>query len=148
MKRAIAIHAARPRAAMPGLLPDLLRRISAGLRSPKPERKQAAIAALLAARAFAAGLPAVRIHSAPRDGTLSMIITSTGSPATPPVSARPMTPRRAYLRDRLPPVSSARDASTLAPTARRPHGGATPRSERARAISATCALASSQLPLI
>src|ERR1051326_263404 len=55
MKRTTTIDAARPRTAMPGLPPDLLRRISTGLRSPKPERKQQAIAALLAVRAFAAG---------------------------------------------------------------------------------------------
>src|SRR5215468_5379324 len=116
MKRATATHAARPRAAMPGLPPDLLRRISAGLRSPKPERKQAAIAALLAARAFAAGfargadpLGSTRRHIVDADHEHWRAGHAAGLLAAADAAAR-------YLRDRLPPASSAHDASTLAPT--------------------------------
>ena len=40
---------------MPPLPAELARRVTAGLRSPKPERRRQAMAACLAARAFAAG---------------------------------------------------------------------------------------------
>src|SRR5215468_5168203 len=106
MKRATATHAARPRAAMPGLLPDLLRRISAGLHSPKPERKPAAIAALLAARAFAAGfargadpLGATRRHTVDDHHEHWLAGHAAGQRAADDAAAR-------YLRDRLLPSSS------------------------------------------
>src|SRR4051812_31827226 len=46
---------APPQRSKPPLPPDLARRVTAGLRSPKPERRRRAMAACLAARAFAAG---------------------------------------------------------------------------------------------
>lgn len=137
MKHVTATHATRSDVPTPGLPPDALRWISAGLRSAKPERRQRAIDASLAARAFAAGfargadpLGAGRRHVVDDHHEHWLVGHAVGRYAAVDAAAR-------YLREHVLPRDRDNDASTLTRSARRRRGSATSRPERARAFCAT-----------
>jgi hypothetical protein len=92
--------AIRPLHVAPPLPADIAQLLRSELRSRNASRKRLAIEACLAARAFAAGLPAAPIRSVRTGGTSSVRIMSTGSAATTPDSARPSKPQRAQTLPR------------------------------------------------
>jgi hypothetical protein len=147
MKRA-APPTVSPRRSIPPLPVDLARRVTAGLRSPRPVRKQQTIDALLAARAFAAGFVqgadserARQRHVADLDDEHWLRGYDAGQRAAAEATAR-------YLGDQLcradPP--GARPVTSSAPRAE--VAARTPRFRRARAIRAVGALPSPQLTLL
>src|SRR5690349_23295342 len=146
MKRA-APRTVAPRRTMPPLLADLARRITSGLRSPRPTRKRQTMDALLAARAFAAGFVqgadserARRRHTTDRDDEHWLRGYDAGQLAAAEATAR-------YLADQLcrgdppgarPVPSGAARADVDTPS---------PRLQRARAIRVADAHPSPQLTL-
>ena len=146
MKHPGSTPATALRSAMPALPADVARVLLAGLRSSKPERKQGAIEACLAARAFAAGF--ARGADSERTGRRHVIGPhhehwlrgyQAGQCASGPAAAR-------YLRDQLLPSSATPDAIAIssAPSAAAP----APRPERARVTRAIRAQPSPQLTLL
>jgi hypothetical protein len=129
-------HTAVSRSGLPPLPPDVTRRLLAGLRSPKPERKRQAIEALLAARAFAAGFVqgadadrARRRHVVDQHHAHWLRGYDAGQRAAGKAAAR-------YLGDQLHAPDAALDAPVPLPSA--PRSNARPRTPRAstRATSA------------
>jgi hypothetical protein len=145
MKHSITRITAQRRVAA-ALPPEIARRLLAGLRSPKPHRKQQAIEACLAARAFAAGFA----RGADTDGARRRHVVGShhqdwlrgydaGQRAADQAAARyladqPLPP--CVPRDARAPPSSARDSGATAPPAR---------PERAHASHATRPQPSPQL---
>lgn len=131
--------------ATPPLPADIERMLVAGLRSREPVRKRRAMAACLAARAFAAGfargadpLSDRRRHIVDDHHEHWLAGHAAGQRAADDAQAR-------YVRDHLLPFPPAGDANSRTPSAHVARGIATPRPERSRAA---CAPSSLQLPLI
>lgn len=138
-----------PQRAMSPLPVDLARRVTAGLRSPKPERRRQAMAACLAARAFTAGFVqgadsehARRRHVVDQHHEHWLRGYDAGQRAAAEAAAR-------YLADQLHAPGATLDAR--APVPRASGSDAGPRTsppKRARAIHAIGAQPAPQLTLL
>lgn len=134
---------------IPSLPADLARRVTAGLRSPTPERRRQTMAACLAARAFAAGFVqgadserARRRHVVDLHHEHWLRGYDAGQRAAAEAAAR-------YLADQLHAPGAALPARASVPSAPRSYAGPrTPPPKRARAIHAIGAQPTPQLTLL